>query len=526
MLKQMDKGKVIGMKLAGMSNRAIHRKEGYDREKISEVWSEYNAALARMNTPGSDIKAIQEEMYSEPKYNASKRTKRKYTPEVDAALKEILKEEEAKTRRLGPRHKQKLTNKQIHEQLVGLGYDISRVTINNAIASLRKKLKEVYIRQHYDFGDRLEYDFGEVLLDCGKGIRKYHMAVFSSPASNFMWAYLYTNQKQSVFQDSHVRFFEMTGGVWKEVVYDNMRNVVNKFIGRNEKELNKELLQMALYYGYTPNVTNCFKANEKGHVESSVQILRNQIFASRYKFMGLDEASAYMAKRLEEINENCRIAEEKEHLGAYRPPLELAQISENTVDSYSMIVVDTCKYSVPEYFAGKKVIVKKYHDEIRVYAGSDMICSHKRIFGNGNMSVDIYHYLGTLLRKPGAVRNSVALKSIPKLKAIFDTHYAKEPKKFIESFIEHKDLSVDEIVALFETKTSGKSSARAELGAICVVGKTHEADVAVRADMIKYSALFYNAGAGRQTATNAVATIADVSAANLLKEEDAYAVNY
>ena len=133
MFKQMDKGKVIGMKLAGMSNRAIHRKEGYDREKISEVWSEYNAALARMNTPGSDIKAIQEEMCCEPKYNASKRTKRKYTPEVDAALKEILKEEEAKTRRLGPRHKQKLTNKQIHEQLVGLGYDISRVTINNAI---------------------------------------------------------------------------------------------------------------------------------------------------------------------------------------------------------------------------------------------------------------------------------------------------------------------------------------------------------------------------------------------------------
>ena len=57
---------------------------------------------------------------------------------------------------------------QIHEKLVGLGHDIGRVTINNAIAAIRKKLKEVYVRQHYDFGDRLEYDFGEVLLDCGK----------------------------------------------------------------------------------------------------------------------------------------------------------------------------------------------------------------------------------------------------------------------------------------------------------------------------------------------------------------------
>jgi len=37
--------------------------------------------------------------------------------------------------------------------------------------------------------------------------------------------------------DSHVRFFSMMGGVYKEVVYDNMKNVVSKFIGRNEKEL-------------------------------------------------------------------------------------------------------------------------------------------------------------------------------------------------------------------------------------------------------------------------------------------------
>ena len=319
-----------------------------------------------------------------------------------------------------------------------------------------------------------------------------------------------------------MRFFEMTGGVWKEVVYDNMRNVVHKFIGRNEKELNKELLQMALYYGYTPNVTNCFKANEKGHVESSVQILRNQIFASRYKFTSLDEASAYMAKRLEEINEESRIGEEKKHLGDYRPPLELAQISENTVDSYSMIVVDCCKYSVPEYFVGKKVIVKKYHDEIRVYAAGDMVCSHNRLFGNGNMSVDIYHYLGTLLRKPGAVRNSVALKSIPRLKAIFDTHYAKEPKRFIETFIEHKDLSVDEIIALFEKKTSNKSAARAEFKALCVVGKTHEADVAVRAGMFKYSALIYNAGAGRSISEPCSHTELYTSP----KEENAYAINF
>ena len=106
MLKQLDIGMVIGMKQAGMSNRAIHKAKGYDRQRISQAWSDYNAALAQMKDPDADIKAVQEKMYSEPKYDSSKRTRRKYTNEAEEALQEILKQEEAKTRALGPRHKQ------------------------------------------------------------------------------------------------------------------------------------------------------------------------------------------------------------------------------------------------------------------------------------------------------------------------------------------------------------------------------------------------------------------------------------
>ena len=93
--------------------------------------------------------------------------------------------------------------------------------------------------------------------------------------------------------DSHVRFFEMMVGSYFEVVYDNMRNVVKKFIGKNEKELNEDLLKMSAYYGFRINVTNCFKGNEKGHVEGSVKILRNQIFAENYTFNSLEDAQEY-----------------------------------------------------------------------------------------------------------------------------------------------------------------------------------------------------------------------------------------
>ena len=487
MLCSMDKGRIIGMKQAGQSGHEISRQTGHDRKTIRRVWEQYCALSAQLKQPGADMKAVQAAMTEEPKYPKRQGVRRVFTPELEVRLSEILEEEQHKKRKLGSGHKQKLTNTQIHEQLEAEGFVCSRPLINTELARLRRKQKEVYIRQTYELGDRLEYDFGQVRLDCGAGVKTYHMAVFSSPGAGWRWAYLYTNEKIGVFMDSHVRFFEMMGGSFREVVYDNMRNVVAKFIGRNEKSLNPELTKMAQYYGYQINVTNCFSGNEKGHVEGSVKIIRNKVFSGHYTFTSLDEVREHLHRRLMKMNESSQMEEEKSCLLPYKPPLELAALSEHTVSHVGMISVDTCFYSVPEYLVGKKVVVKKYHDEIRVYAGNEPVCKHKRIFGNGNMQVDIRHYLDTLLKKPGAVRNSVALKSIPRLKAIFDTHYSKTPKKFIEIFQENEDLPIDELIALFEEKIRQPGRMALE-----VLGPASHADVSARAGMAKYSQLVYS----------------------------------
>ena len=322
------------------------------------------------------MRAIQDELYDTPKYKSSekKRQNRKYTEEMEERLHEILASERRKDSILGQGHKQKLTNKQIHQKLADEGFDISRATINIKLARIRDRKPEVFIRQQYDFGDRLEYDFGEVKLDCGDGVKVCHMAVLSSPSGKFRWAYLYTNQKKAVFMDSHVKFFEMMGGCYREVVYDNMRNVVKKFIGKNEKELNDELVKMSLYYGYIINVTNCFKGNEKGHVKKSVDVIRNEVFADTWKF------------------------------------------------------------------------------------------------------------------------NSVALKSIPRLKAIFDTHYAAKPRQFIEEFLENKHLPIDEIIEFFDKKTAVKG----EFAAISVVKPISSVVTQTRAFIANYSVLINNYGGDRE----------------------------
>jgi hypothetical protein len=326
----------------------------------------------------------------------------------------------------------------------------------------RGKAEEAFIRQEYDFGDRVEYDFGEVRLVVGGVAGKYHLAVFGSPRGRFRWAYLYDNQRKEAFHDSHVRFFDMVGGAYREVCYDNMRNVVTRFIGRSGKDLDADLVAMSTYYGFSINVTNCFRGNEKGYVESSVKAVRREVFATRWRFASAEEAEAHLEAELARMNEGSLIAEEAGHLLPWRPPLDLSRLTEQTVDKYSFVRVENNFYSVPEYLVGKTVTVRRYAREVAVYSGMSEVCRHRRLGGCGGMSVNIMHYLDTLAKKPAAVRNSKALRSEAGLKAVFDARYAERPREFIETLRANEGKPVAEIERILLDGGGGPPPGRGE----------------------------------------------------------------
>lgn len=436
----LDVSAMLKLKEQGLSNRSIAKVLGVNRKTVNKYWNQYKDNLQKLGKTidEKEILEIQEDIVSNPKYNSESRTRRKVTSEFINALEKILVDEEKKFKVLGT-NKQALTKQQIYELLRAQGFTLSYSTVVLEIKKIKSSGKECFIRQNYDYGDRLEYDFGEVKLVIDGITKKYYIAVLSSPASNFRWCYLYDNCKKEIFMDSHVKFFEMIGGVWKEVVYDNMRNVVSKFIGKSEKELNEDLVKMSIYYGFEINVTNIFSGNEKGHVEGSVKYLRNKIFAKNYKFSSEEAAIEYMESQLKKLNENSKIEEEKKKLKATKPPLELAEIRKSSVNKYSFIQVENNFYSVPEYLVGLTVTSKIYYNRILIYSNNEFVCEHKKIDGNKKISADIRHYLKTLTFKPGALRNSYVLKSNPKLKSIFDKYYTNNPKKFIDIIEKNKE---------------------------------------------------------------------------------------
>lgn len=436
MMNLMDKSQMITLHIQGKSNREIAEIMKVSRNTVNKYIREYEKLqeqLAECDPADRErVRELTEAITAEPEYDSSGRGFRKWNAEMDALLDEILAAEEEKRRLLGP-NKQMLTNKQIHELMVEAGHDIGATTVNTRINGKRAKADEAFVAQKYDYGQRFEYDFGEAKLYIAGRLRRIQMAVMCAPASDVKFALLYDNQKQDVFLDSQVRFFEFMGGTFEEGAYDNMRNVVRKFIGRNEKELNPELLKLAAYYAFAVNVTNCFAGWEKGSVESSVKVVRNRAFATEYRFDTLEDAQAHLDAVVAEMNAGKDIAAERAALRPLPPRYETADVRERAaVDKYACVTVDRNRYSVPEGLVGKEVKVKAYPNEIVAVYGGEVVARHARLEGSGGMRLDIRHYLDTLRRKPGALARSEVLAGYPTFKRIFDAYYTERPREFVE----------------------------------------------------------------------------------------------
>ncbi|MGF1919194.1 hypothetical protein [Enterococcus faecalis] len=118
-----------------------------------------------------------------------------------------------------------------------------------------------------------------------------------------------------------------------------MRNVIQKFVGKHEKELNKELLKMSLFYGFESVVTNTYSGNEKGHAEKIVQVIRDRAFTKIYEFSSMEHAQEYLDHALVKLNQGKEIDTEKPQLKPMVSDYEYAITTIQKADKYSFIHV-------------------------------------------------------------------------------------------------------------------------------------------------------------------------------------------
>lgn len=439
----------------GKSQRKISQELGISRMTVKKYLDQINDEDKNSE---SHKHVVSKSLREFPEYDSSKRSKLRLTREVQEVIDGLLREN-ARKRGTGF-HKQVLKKADILEVLHTQGIQIGYTTVCNYIREREGKLtvKEAFIRQSYQPGISCEFDWGEVKLHIRGELQRFHLAVFTSSYSNYRYARLYHRQDTLAFMESHVSFFEYTQGhVYKELVYDNMRVAVSKFVGKHEKEPTAALLQLKGHYHFSHRFCNFYRGNEKGHVERSVEYVRRKAFAVKDDFDNEDQAQQHLLNITDKLNDTRQqlsaktaremFLKEQQVMPVVTIPLSCSDLEQLRIDKYATFSYCTNRYSVPDYLVGYFIDAKIFSNKIEVYYNQKLLATHDRSYTKHHWVISIEHYLDTFRRKPGALAGSTALVSSNYLRQLYEAHFREAPQDFIDLLhycshhqVEHENL--------------------------------------------------------------------------------------
>ena len=418
-------------RIDGLSQREISRRVGVSRKTVKRYITEYESQIQANPEDGVDLC-----LASRPRYSSRKAERTRLTDAVRSEIDYWL-EENARRRMTGMR-KQCLKRQDIYRVLIEKGFTISYSSVCKYVqqrkAEKARKPKDVFIRQYHEPGQECEFDWGEVKLRIAGKPVTFTMAVFALCHSEGRWAYLFRHQDNLAFMESHRNFFHDVHGVPHTMVYDNMKVAV--ILKPDGKKPTDTLLRMKAFYGFDHRFCNARAGWEKGHVERSVDYVRCRAFTRRVDFDSIEDAQQWLGRICGMVNQERGSVATGDKQAALRRDLDSMlrfpgdfgcfDLMQCAVDKQATISVRNSHYSVPDHLVGQTVIVQLYSEKLRIYdSAHKKMAEHERSYKAGSWTFDINHYIGTLMKKPGALKGSVALRQMPeKMQELFRVHFA------------------------------------------------------------------------------------------------------
>ena len=482
----VDKQKIIIEHCAGKTNRKIAKEMGLNRKTVNKYVTEYEEARKREmaeSTPGTGTLPVTPFILVAPKYDSSNRTKTVVTDEVLQKIQLCLDENE--TRLLRGAGKQQMRATDIHEYLTDTcNFTISYSSVKRAVGTLKSsKHKEAFVKQEYDPGDIVEFDWGDVKVEFpdSNDYITLKMAVFTPAYSNFRWAKLYYSEDTEAFLDAHISFIEFCGGVFRTYVYDNTRVAVKKFVGETEDRATDAMKALASHYGFKFRFCAIRSGWQKGHVERAVDVVRHWAFVQPGddQFQNILEADAHIQKKCFEKNKEPiydghipaeLFLHEKQHLRSAPVKLNYTRQMSAVVNKYSVIEFQTNFYSVPDDYVGRTVNIYCYVKHIDIYCEEKMICTWARGYSRTEYYIDLFHYAKTLKRKPGAIAGSTALRQANTLvKELYHRYYSEKPGLFPDVLFLIREKGIRSVLRAAEKlyKLSPNDMSAVKLKTIC-----------------------------------------------------------
>lgn len=318
--------------------------------------------------------------------------------------------------------KQRRTARRLYECLQKEGYQGSYSPVQKCVKNWKQEQRskpiapsKAFVPLAFPAGEVCQFDWSQEIVELGGVIQTIKVAHFRLAYSRKMFVVAYPNETQEMVFDAHNQAFKFFEGVPKQMIYDNLKTVVDAIFVGKERQFNRRFLTLANHYLFEPIACTPASGWEKGQVENQVGNIREWLFTPMAKFNSFEELNAWLAMRCNELAERkhpaqtCTIAEcfaqEQPLLNKITAEFDGYVEKSIRVSTTCLIRIDHNSYSVPAEWANSLVSVRTSATKIRVIANGKEITRHERVFGRDKLICNPWHYLPILETKPGALRH-------------------------------------------------------------------------------------------------------------------------
>lgn len=304
------------------------------------------------------------------------------------------------------------------------GIDVSERSVRKWVGEIREALgqgkREVFVPQHYEYGEEAQVDWYEAVVRLAGEEQKLYFFCMRSSATGGAYHRAYLRATQGAFLEAHEEAFRYFGGVFRKLRYDNLKAAVKRILRGTRREETARFIAFREHYGYGASFCNPYAGHEKGGVESEAGRFRRNHLVPVPETGSVGELNAW-------LEAGCR-ADESRRIGGRdatvgtgmlleRPLLralpeegfELAEEAFLPVDSKGCVRVKTNLYSTP-LRPGTRCRVRVLPTRIEVWNGGKPAADHERCFLKRQEIYRLEHYLDVLERKPGAFEGSKPLR--------------------------------------------------------------------------------------------------------------------
>lgn len=209
----------------------------------------------------------------------------------------------------GKSRKQRRTSKQLHDDLVKLGYTgsygrvaaFARVWRADRQREQRTTGRGTFVPLVFQPGEAFQFDWSEDFAVLGGERTKLQVAHIKLSHSRAFLLRAYPLQTHEMLFDAHVHGFRVFGGVPGRGIYDNMKTAVDRVGRGKERQVNARFLAMASHYVFEPEFCNPAAGWEKGQVEKNVQDSRHRLWQPMPEFPDIAALNVWLERRCQEL---------------------------------------------------------------------------------------------------------------------------------------------------------------------------------------------------------------------------------